>query len=223
VEAIRAAPLEALRSAAWLEYEFLPFLGLNDLGTFPPHLKEFCGKGVKSWQWPNQFAPYLATLSARKIDSYMELGLFHGGTFIITVEYLRRFNPSVTAVGIDMDVKPGVRAYQEIAEDITIIEGNTRSAEALRVMASRIWGLVLVDGDHSEQGCWADYQAVRNFTRLAAFHDISNDVFPGVGAVWTRLAEAFPRHKTHEFISQYQDVIRHQNRIDYGIGLLEVQ
>jgi cephalosporin hydroxylase len=223
ISAIRSAPLDALRSAAWLEHEFLPSLGLHEAGTWPMHLVPFQGKGVRSWQWPNQFGRYLANLSGRKIDSYLELGISHGGTFIITSEYLRRFNPMVSAFGIDLEIMPAVRAYQEIAEDVTISETSTQSTQTSRIISGRRWGLAFIDADHSERGCWADYQAVRDFTRLVAFHDISNDVFLGVGAVWQRLMNAFPRMRTHEFIEQYQDVMRRHNRIDYGIGLLELE
>jgi cephalosporin hydroxylase len=222
VSAIRSVPVDALRSAAWLEHEFLPALGLHAVGTWPEHLVRFQGLGLQSWQWPNQFSRYLANLSGRRIDSYLELGISHGGTFIITTEYLRRFNSSVPAVDIDIEIKAGVKYYQEIAQDVTVIESGTQSAAVIRTISEAQWGLALIDADHSEEGCWADYQAVRHFARLAAFHDITNDVFPGVGAVWGRLTATFPRTRTFEFTDQYPDVMRRHNRADYGIGLVEM-
>jgi hypothetical protein len=223
VAAIRSAPLDALRSAAWLEYECLPALGLHRQGTWPDHLSRFQGTGVESWQWPCQFARYLANLAPREINSYLELGISHGGTLVITAEYLRRFNPSVSVAGIDIEIQPGVHAYQEMAKDLTFLQASTRSDEAAKLITSRKWGLALIDADHSEEGCWLDYQAVRDFTELAAFHDISNDVFPGVGAVWRRLCSVLPRRRTFEFIDQYDELIKRHNRIDYGLGLAELR
>jgi cephalosporin hydroxylase len=222
IESIRTAPLDGLRSATLLEYEMLPALGLHEHTTLPKHLEPLRAKGVQSWQWPNQFGRYLANLADRKIDSYMELGISHGGTFIITNEYLRRFNPGLVSVGIDIEIKPGVKDYQNATDNITIIEANTRSSQVCRLASRRLWGLVLIDGDHSEEGCWADYQTVKEFAALVAFHDISNDVFPGVGAVWRKLAAILPRRRTFEFTEQYPDVIQRFQRVDYGIGLAQI-
>jgi cephalosporin hydroxylase len=94
------------------KHEFLPALGLHEAGTWPEHLLRFQDLGIQSWQCPSQFSRYLANLSGRRIDSYLELGISHGGTFIITSEYLRRFNSSVPAVGIDTEIKAGVKYYE---------------------------------------------------------------------------------------------------------------
>ncbi len=93
VAELRAAPIDLLLNEDWLEREFLLRLGLNDemLEEFPAALYPWCGRGVKSWQYPRQFSRYLRFLADKQIQSYVEIGSRHGGTFIITAEYLDRF------------------------------------------------------------------------------------------------------------------------------------
>jgi len=65
----------------------------------PDELYQFCGRGLHYWQYPNQFSKYLVRLSQFKVESYLEIGVRHGGTFVITVEYLSRFHPLKCAIG----------------------------------------------------------------------------------------------------------------------------
>src|SRR5438045_1902366 len=76
-----------LEDARLLETDLLPQLGLNNerLNEFPVALYEHTGNGLLYWQYPNQFSKYLVHLSKYKIESYFEIGVRHGGTFIITV------------------------------------------------------------------------------------------------------------------------------------------
>jgi precorrin-6B methylase 2 len=55
------------------------------------------------WQYPNQFSKYLAELAAHPVDRYLEIGVRHGGTFVITVEYLSRFHPVREAIAVDLE------------------------------------------------------------------------------------------------------------------------
>ncbi|MCU1283438.1 MAG: hypothetical protein JWM53_6984 [bacterium] len=75
-------------------------LGLNDegLSELPPELHAQCG-GLRIWQYPTQFAPYLAQLARLRVRSYLEI-VRHGGSFVATAEYLDAFirstSPSVS-------------------------------------------------------------------------------------------------------------------------------
>jgi len=53
------------------------------------------------YQTPDQIAKALVYLSDYKINSYLEVGVFQGGTFLFVSEYLRRFNPKIQCTGID--------------------------------------------------------------------------------------------------------------------------
>ncbi len=82
----------------------LPALGLNDEGLheFPAALHPHCGQGLRIWQYPIQFAPYLARLATLGVRSYLEIGIRHGGSFVATVEVLGRCHPLEAAWAIDI-------------------------------------------------------------------------------------------------------------------------
>ncbi|MCX7367586.1 MAG: hypothetical protein NTX90_01535, partial [Alphaproteobacteria bacterium] len=148
---IRNAPLERLADANWLEDWLLLRLGLNNemLHEFPQSLLPWCGHGVMSWQYPRQFSKYLVWLSQRKIGNYVEIGARRGGTFIITVEYLRRFNPIENALALDIVEQPIMRAYAESAQGCSYVILDSKSVAAKKLLQSRYWDLALIDGDHS--------------------------------------------------------------------------
>ena len=111
ISAIRSSPLDKLSDAKWLEDDLLLRLGLhaNTVDEYPASLRPWCGQGLQSWQYPNQFSKYLVFLSS--IKSYLEIGCRHGGTFIITLEYLKRFNKFDKAIAIDIVDSPQMRKY----------------------------------------------------------------------------------------------------------------
>lgn len=224
INLLRTSPIENLRSAAWLEYEALPALGLNAEGRFPQHLRPYQARGLQSWQWPNQFAKYLAFLGEQEVSSYLELGLFNGGTFIITIEYLSRFVPDFVAFGVDMEVRQPIRTYLESAHsNVQVRNARTDDPMVCRAVAQRLWDLALIDAGHTEQECWTDYQMVRDYARFAAFHDISNDFFAGVGQVWERIASCMPRRCIAEFIDQYPELLAASGKRDYGLGIVRLK
>jgi len=223
IDRIRSTSPEQLRDPEWLEHRLLPPLGLSPLWTehYPEHLRHYCGKGLLSFQMPAQFARYLAYLSYFPIRSYVEIGVFHGGTFIITVEYLSRFQPIARALAMDISITEQMRAYAARNPAVTLHEGDSRAPEARALLASERWDLALIDGDHSEAGCQADYESLRDRTRLIAFHDTYNDVCPEVGIVWQRIRASLPRRCLREFHEQYPEISAHVIARCMGIGLVD--
>lgn len=222
VATLRAASLENLRDPGWLEYELLPHLGLNDemQHEFPTTLYPWCGHGLKSWQYPNQFSRYLRHLGDLGIRSYVEIGCRHGGTFIITVEYLRRFGDLSQVAAIDIMRSPIVEAYAEF-QAFDYLVASSRSPEALQFLAQVPWDLALIDGDHSMEGCWHDYCAVRNTTRRIALHDIASDVCGGVVQVWKLIEAVVPGHRLLTQQQQYDEVRARTGRSYLGIGVVD--
>jgi len=84
---IREVELESLEL-------LLPSFGMNgeNVSELPKELSKNFNKGIRFWQYPNQFAPYLKQLSEYKINSYLEIGCRWGGTFILTNEFLNKIN-----------------------------------------------------------------------------------------------------------------------------------
>jgi hypothetical protein len=223
LELIRRAPLEKLSDADWLEHHILPALGLNDelLEEFPEELYQFCGRGLRYWQYPNQFAPYLASLAGRKVTSYLELGVRHGGTFLITFEFLSRFHPITKATAIDLHHSPELATYAAEKTGIRFLVMDTQlpgSQEVIRQEAP--FDLVLIDGDHTEQGCQSDLDLVRPLASIVVLHDIVSCVCPGVKSVWERFRdEEADEWDFFEFVDQYDDVLMRQGTPYLGIGM----
>ncbi len=222
--AIREAPLDRLVDHGYLEHMLLPRLGLNDevLREFPANLYKWCGRGLRSWQYPNQFSKYLVYLSQQNICSYAEIGVRHGGTFIITVEYLKRFATVDVAYAIDIESSHAMRAYTANHPQVRYDIGSSHTPEIVAVLKSRNWDLVLIDGDHSEIGCCADFESVSQNARLVALHDIYSDSCPGVVSVWRHVCATVRREKIVEFVAQYEDVFDRTGAKFLGLGVVDM-
>ena len=222
-ELIRAASLEELSDPSYLEESLLPRLGLNDenLHEIPESLHQYTGYGLLHWQYPNQFSRYLADLSRREIESYLEIGVRHGGTFVITLEYLRRFHPVRRAVGIDLGGSPSLQQYAATQPGVDVLIGSSQGG-AFRTLVRdhEPFDLALIDGDHSEEGCRADFELVRDRARIIVLHDIVSHPVPGVGKVWREMKESHgDRFDFLEYTDQYPEH-RRRTGVDYfGIGV----
>jgi len=222
VALLRQEPLERLRDLEYLELEFLPRLGLNGelLHEFPSFLYPYCGSGLKSWQYPGQFAPYLRWLSEQNIESYLEIGCRHGGTFIVTLEYCNRFHPIKHAACVDLMDSPILREYMQTRSFDYRVESST-SASFLSFSQSRIWDLVLIDGDHSLEGVKADFEAIKNNARLIALHDICSSVCPGVEQMWNDIKSSAPGDRLVQWCHQYPEVTSLTGGNLLGIGVYQ--
>ncbi|WP_210178230.1 class I SAM-dependent methyltransferase, partial [Methylosinus sp. R-45379] len=204
IEFIKRADLDDLRNPLFLENIVIPNIGLDRFISqhYPENIRKYCGKNFMACQMPIQLSKYLAYLSGKKINSYLEIGVAMGGTFVLTVEYLKRFNGEIDAMIIDMN-PPGEHLdwYSENGGSFRYLVANTTEPKAANAVMSRKWDLVLIDADHTEEGCWRDYLMAKEFARLIAFHDVVNDLTPGVAAVWKRLKEVLPT-------SRYRGVYR---------------
>ncbi len=220
---IRQAPLAKLRDPLWLQYYLLPKLGLNGeiLDEFPEELYPWCGFGVRSWQYPSQFSKYLVYLSGKQIKTYLEIGCRHGGTFIITVEYLKRFNHLQVACAMDIEESEIMLEYKRKESTVAYALISSLSKEGKHLIQQVRWDLALIDGDHGYEACSSDYDTVRDHARLIALHDIVSDVCPGVKQLWQELKRAIPVLRREEFVDQYENVVARTNRKFLGMGVVD--
>jgi hypothetical protein len=224
VEVIRTSPLAKLTDQDWLEHELLPQLGLTqNIARFsPPFLHEYCGKGLRSFQHPNQFAQYLVCLSARQIKSYIEVGTFEGGTFVITVEYLHRFCPIEVACAVDPYILPQMREYAELNSAVHLLVGTLDEKDIISEVSRRVWDLALIDADHTEEGVTKDFRSLFGKARLLAFHDIDNDNWPGVRSLWQKVKSQVGQDKVQEFVEQYEwNLSAGRGRL-FGLGVADL-
>jgi hypothetical protein len=228
---LELARLELIRQrdAGWLtdperlEHELLPALGLCDdiPGAFPTELEWAVGGGLRHWQAPNQFGPYLAHLARYPIRTYLEVGVRHGGTFAITVEYLSRFRALDEATGIDIDDVPAMHALRRERPEVRFLRLDTGSPEFAREVDARgPYDLVLVDADHSYEACRRDVDTVLDHANVLALHDVVDAACPGVRQVWRELrAELRGERDFFEFTAQYDEILRRNGEPAFGLGI----
>jgi hypothetical protein len=216
--ALRGAPADALRDPQQLAL-VLAEGGLNDehLEQFPAHLHPYCGKGLRLWQLPNQFAPYLLEVARHGVRRYLEIGVRHGGSFTATVEYLSRVGELEEAVAIDIDAIPALLPYPLDQPSVRLMQADTGTDRFAAWMRRHPgFDLAFIDGLHSYEGCRGDFETMRSRARMIALHDISNHIEPEVGRVWADIRRDYAdEYDFHEFTAQYVE----SGPPDMGIGL----
>lgn len=206
VALIRAQTPDFLQHARQLE-ALLPKLGLNDegLSEFPPALHPDCGTGLLVWQFPCQFAPYLARLATLGVKSYLELGIRHGGSFVATVEILDRCSPLDYAVGVDVIPCVSMAAYTALNPRARFECINTQGPAFAELMGELdVVDLVFIDSHHEVEQCRHEFQTLAPHANMIAFHDIRNRGCPGIGEVWREI-EASGAWHCETFTQQYDD------------------
>ena len=197
--------------------DFLPELGMNDekLSEMPHHLSDYYGKGLKFWQYPNQFSKYLKHITNKEINSYLEIGCRWGGTFIITSEFLKLKTPNVDLFCCDLISQSDILNEYSNYQKFEYLK--TSSFNLNKIILPQNVDLILIDGDHSYDGVKKDFEVSLQFNpKYVVFHDIFSCVCPGVVNFWNEIKTNY----THfEFTEQYDSV----NGDFLGIGLIELK
>lgn len=223
LELLRAADPARLADAEVLERELLPAMGLSDdvPFVFPAELQPAVGRGLRHWQYPSQFGPFLAEVARRGVRRYLEVGVRHGGTFLITTELLGRVGEVERAVAVDLDRVPSLEAYAAQRPHVTVVRTDSRSRRFARLVRDLgPFDLVLVDGNHAYDAVRSDVETVLPHTRMLALHDIVDDASPGVRRMWSELrAERGAQFEMQEFTAQYDEIVTRVGRPVLGLGL----
>lgn len=198
--------------------QLLPRLGMNGEcpEELPKHLSCYFNKGIKFWQYPNQFSEYLKKITTYDIKSYLEIGCRWGGTFIITTEILRLKNGNIRAYACDlMPISKILYEYKLKYNTFKYIEKSSFNLTKQDVKEQI--DLILLDGDHLYEGLQKDFKTSLSFNpKYIVFHDICSDIVPDVGKMWN---EVKSHYKHYEYVQQYDSVVGNY----LGIGLIEVQ
>ena len=190
-------------------------LGLNDefVHEQSKSLHDILGKGLewRIWQYPNQFSKYLLWLSnhASNINNYIEIGCRYGGTFVLTVEYIKRFNPNFqSAVAVDLIERSGLL----MDYDCEYLQMNSLEPTFPDWLQNKQFELALIDGDHFSPGVNVDWTNLKDRTQHIVFHDINSIIFtnpenPGVTVFWNHLKQTVAnQYKFTEFCDTYSDI-----------------
>jgi cephalosporin hydroxylase len=209
--------------------EVLPTFGMNDeyLSEIPKIFEPYFGWGIKFWQYPNQFSKLLTFLKDKDIDSYLEMGVRYGGTFIIINELLLKYQPYLESHALDIIPASDIlHTYQTKYRDIRFWYHQTESQsphifETIEggdyVTPYKKLDLIFIDACHSYQCVKRDYYTSLMFgPKYIIFHDIANKSTKGARLAWNEIKRL--HKKTHEFVDQYEGM----QGSYLGIGVVEV-
>ena len=158
-------------------------------------------------------------MSEQNINSYIEIGCRWGGTFVLTNEYLKRFNSMKKSVAVDIIDSP-VIDYCRSNNETEFLKIDSSSREFKNYMDNNYFDLIFIDGDHTYNGVSNDYHISKNSGKIFVFHDIVNDVCPGVVQLWNELKmNEKDTYTFFEFIEQYPDVWAETHQKFLGIGV----
>lgn len=195
----------------FLEKSLLPRLGLNNemLHEQPLHLKDCYGKGLHIWQYPIQFAPFLAWLAANGtgIKKYLEIGVRWGGTFIAVSEFLRRVSPAFkVSIAVDpITPSPLMKYYLDLGRAEYCQSFST--AERFKTLFDKTQpDFVFIDGDHTLQGVIHDFDICSESARIIAFHDVFSQGCVDTTLMWHFLKRHCFGYGSVEFTEQYPSV-----------------
>lgn len=219
IEFITNSNLDDLNNVDYIENLIIK-LGFNtEILREQPDIVKKNGGGLLIWQYPNQFSKYLLLLKNQQISSYLEIGCRWGGTFVLTNEYLKKFSTMNKSIAIDIIESP-VQEYCKSNQETQFLKVNSQSQEFKNFMTNNFFDVVFIDGDHSYDGVKNDYDVCKNNGNIFVFHDICNDVCPGVVQFWKELkASQNDIYDFYEFTEQYKDVFESTHQTFLGIGV----
>ena len=165
-------------------------------------------------QLPREFARWLRLLAEHRPATYLEIGCFNGVSASLAAAYLQRFNPAFSATTID--VWPAFVFFHEVRELIPLryVVGKTSFD-----FAGENFDAVFIDGDHSFEWAWADFQNAGRAAKMCALHDVNNAPYRdlamgGVCGVW----EKIKRDEAGEGV-EFTEIFEHPSREIMGIGV----
>ena len=206
----------------------LPTFGMNNEGLeeLPKELHHYTGYGIKFWQYPIQLSKLICFIREKEINSYLEIGVRWGGTFIIINEVLRKNNPHVRSFANDFidpsdilnsyqhDFEGNPFSYIQMGSDNPFLRYSFGSDN---VKPTAQIDMVFIDGNHMYWAIMEDYhRALSLVAKYIVFHDIVSNSSWASEMAWKTIKKK--HKKIHEFTDQYDSVAGKY----MGIGILEI-
>jgi len=173
--------------------------------------------GHGALQKPGELAQLLELLAGRQPKVIVEIGSYAGGTLWAWSQ----LPGPPRVIGVDLPGGPYSSGAQLDTHGAVMVIGNSHQRATLELVRGQLAGeladVLFIDGDHSYEGCRADFLAYRQLVRpggLVVLHDIAPHDNPSVGVnyVWQEFACRFPS----------QEIITDPGQRWAGIGVLEM-
>ena len=216
IRKIQRATMEELQSLDWL------VATIREVGLVPIPEAAATYEGEEDFinasqqgviQLPREFARWLLLLAGHRPKTYLEIGCFNGGTASIAAAYLQRFNAEFRATTID--VWPGFIFHHLVRDLIPLRYAVCRTSFDF---AGEAFDAVFIDGEHSFDWVWADYQNVGRAAKVCGLHDVNNAPYRdgAMGAVcgaWELIK------RDEQAGARFVEIFEHPSRDIMGIGV----
>jgi predicted O-methyltransferase YrrM len=174
----------------WIKYD----AGLNHDSWFGVGYKV---GGIELQQVPQEYVELLWFLKNQKAETYLNVGIGKGGSFMTEVfiqENLKR------AVAVDNASYWGSDQQQAIERNLTWLKENTTAEVEFHncnsvyylTTCKEKFDIIFIDGDHSYEGVKKDYDnalPLLNEGGYIVFHDINSHACPGVVKIWNDIKD----------------------------------
>lgn len=173
-----------------------------DYGEFQKYmLDKVIDLGV--YQTPRQFAECIYDVLQLNIITYLEIGIFNGGSYLLMTEFLKLKNLR-KSIGVDVTSRFMLPQVRPELHDFRI--GTSKDFEG------KVFDLVFIDGDHTMKGISSDWENVGKYAKYVMVHDINQPTWPDVKVFWDKI-------KVGKTYKEY--LYQTDNKPVHGIGLLQ--
>jgi hypothetical protein len=161
-------------------------------------------KELGVYQTPRQLAECIFDVLKLDIHTYIEIGVFSGGNYLIMTGFLKLKNPEIKCVCVDITeayMEPGTKPY---------LQGFVKGTSDLFI--DQRFDLAFIDGGHKYKEIKKDWENVGKNAKYVIIHDINEPSCPDVKTFWNEIK---PNLKFKEYLYQTN------NNPCQGLALIE--